>query len=518
MAGTVKSLLVMVVAFMLLTGLLSAQAAGSDRRIGARYPSSISSDADGPLDLWMEVNYDTGDGQAPIAVVMHGYSPASGNFENVRSNAYRLRDAGFFVISVAMRGRDGSDGERDSGGLEIHDIVDAVEFCKTHFPLNVDPGNVHITGYSGGGGNVMSALTKFPDYFRVGSAFFGMSDYGYEEDLGWYNNGAGSNHQYQLRLDVGNPNLGNPHVEDRYMARASSFAAKNNPYSEIHLFVNANESICPHSHSAAYRDRAVEAASYDGEFDNIHLHTGYQDLYEDFDGDGVYQADERQYWPHQFPTYNQQAAAEQWYLDRLLDGEIPQPVMNDQDELYVAGFVKCKPFELWLGDGQNAAADLAYSLSVERKVFRMELLSNSASVTGRLTVNTSDMTGLAVGTYCEGDPLEKFIAGDQVVFEAVCDDEDIMVKLLLPGDATDDGTVTVDDLGLLAGHYGTNDGSACWEKGDFNLDGKVGISDLGILAHNWGRKASAVPEPATLLFLAMGATGMVLRQRGGTTA
>ena len=33
----------------------------------------------------------------------------------------------FFVVSVTMRGRDGSHGVRDSGELEIYDIYDAVD-------------------------------------------------------------------------------------------------------------------------------------------------------------------------------------------------------------------------------------------------------------------------------------------------------------------------------------------------------------------------------------------------------
>jgi dipeptidyl aminopeptidase/acylaminoacyl peptidase len=88
------------------------------------YPSSVSSDVDGPLDLVAELTYDDSREHAPIAVVMHGYSGASGKLGEVRGNAQYLRDKGFFAVSVAMRGRDGSDGVRDSGGLEIYDIYD----------------------------------------------------------------------------------------------------------------------------------------------------------------------------------------------------------------------------------------------------------------------------------------------------------------------------------------------------------------------------------------------------------
>jgi len=42
------------------------------------YKSTLTSDGGGPLDLVAELNYDGGRSNAPIAVVMHGYSGTSG--------------------------------------------------------------------------------------------------------------------------------------------------------------------------------------------------------------------------------------------------------------------------------------------------------------------------------------------------------------------------------------------------------------------------------------------------------
>ena len=228
------------------------------------YNSSITDDGDGPIGLKAAVVYPstlaTGS-DAPVAVVMHGYSPASGNINQYLTVANSLARKGFVSIVVAMRGRDGSEGKRDSGGLEIYDIFDGVEHIKADpfFADKIDPTNLHISGYSGGGGNVMSSLTKFPDYFNLGAAFFGMSDYGYDLQNGWYNNGAnyGGPRTPILDADIGNPNLGSPEVLDRYLARASNQASKNNPYSEIHLFVNEDEPICPPVNSFSFRDNAV---------------------------------------------------------------------------------------------------------------------------------------------------------------------------------------------------------------------------------------------------------------------
>ncbi|MFP4355406.1 MAG: PEP-CTERM sorting domain-containing protein [Phycisphaerae bacterium] len=85
--------------------------------------------------------------------------------------------------------------------------------------------------------------------------------------------------------------------------------------------------------------------------------------------------------------------------------------------------------------------------------------------------------------------------------------------LFLPamgGDANADLQVSIGDLGILAGNYGT-EGGASWAMGDFNGDGDVSIGDLGILAGNYGSSygmpevsVTVVPEPATLGLLAVG--------------
>jgi dienelactone hydrolase len=238
------------------------------------YPSSVTSDANGPLDLVAELNYEGSRSNAPIAVVMHGYSGTSGMCASVRENAQHLRDKGFFAIAVALRGRDGCDGTRDSGGLEIYDIYDAVEAVKTSRRGLVNPAIVYLTGYSGGGGNTMAALTKFPDYFNAGAAYFGMSDYGYHLTNAWYFAGASSSHQAIMRTDVGTPTGGVAGVRDRYHARASNLASANNPYSEIHLFVNANEATCPPVNMTSFLSNAVSREAYAGEFSNITVHIG----------------------------------------------------------------------------------------------------------------------------------------------------------------------------------------------------------------------------------------------------
>ena len=423
------------------------------------YQSTISSDGNGPLDLVAELNYDTGFVNAPIVVVMHGYSPATGNLGGVRANAQRLRDSGFFAISVAMRGRDGSDGSRDSGGLEIYDIYDAVEHVKSAYSQSVDPDNVHITGYSGGGGNTMSALTKFPDYFRVGSAFFGMSDYGYDHSDGWYFDGASSSHQAQMNTDIGNPTLGDPDVDDKYAARASNLASKNNPYSEIHLFVNYTETTCPPINDTTYRNYAIANESFSGEFDNITAHIGGYGLYEDFNQNGVNEPNELQSWPHGFPSSDQQHAAEGWYLDRLFKGQIPQPVLNSSDLLYVAGYVKTKPFSLWIDEGNNAAAELNYTLASDHKEFILTMLTNNKTLDSEIKVDTSDMAG-RVSAEVNGTLVSEFEGGGIFTYSTL-KDGDTLELILEP-----------------CGQWGYN-------PMDFNFDCTVNLADFVLFAYEW---------------------------------
>lgn len=396
------------------------------------YQSTLSTDVNGPLDLKMEANYNDAVTNAPLMVMLHQYSGPTGLFDQVRPNAQSVRDQGFFVITVAMRGREGSDGVRDSGGLEIYDIYDAVEAAKAQYGNLINPNNINITGYSGGGGNTMSALTKFPDLFRTGGAFYGMSDYGYDLVNGWYNNGAASNHKAQLDSDVGNPNGATALITSRYMARASNLASRNNPYSEIHFFVNSDEPTCPPVNDTSYRNKAIAAASFPGEFTNITIHTGTAGTYQDFNGNGINDANEQQYWPHTTLTPDQQASGLSWYLSRVLAGSIPVPVLNASDNLFVAGFVRTKKFSFFVGDGQSGAASLIYSLSPSVKSFSFHLQS-PYPVTGKLTVDTSDMNGQTVNVLRNGVLSATFIGGSNYVVTGVANNETI--RLALPGTA-----------------------------------------------------------------------------------
>jgi hypothetical protein len=77
------------------------------------------------------------------------------------------------------------------------------------------------------------------------------------------------------------------------------------------------------------------------------------------------------------------------------------------------------------------------------------------------------------------------------------------------GDFNLDGMVGILDLGLLGDGYNQSLG---WANGDANGDGVVGILDLGQLGDNYGYDGSAIPEPATMSLLGLGAVA-ILRRR-----
>lgn len=419
-----------------LTAILAARSATAQNvQTLIDYRSSVTAgSADGSslgIRLKAELNYNSGRTNAPIAVVMHGFSEITDPVSDVRTNAQRLRDAGFFVISVALRGRQGGEGVRDNGGVEIFDIYDAVEHVKKQYPTLVNPTNVSITGYSGGGGNAMSAVTKFPDYFRAASSFFGMSDYGFDTTNGWYQKGSSAGHRTILNASPGNPGTGGAAgvaIRDRYMARASNLASVNNAYTETHLFVNNNEETCPPVNSTSFRQNAIDSLLNAKSYENMTVHIGQTGTYHDFNGNSTNDANEQQYWPHQAPTANQQAAAEQWYLSRLLAGSIAEPTLDPTGAMVVTGYVKTRPFTIWLGTGENAVASVDYALTSSSMSFDLTQLTQTAEITGWVEVDTSSLIGLEVEAYRNGLLVERTPAGSAYRFTGVGLNDTLLVQ------------------------------------------------------------------------------------------
>lgn len=90
------------------------------------------------------------------------------------------------------------------------------------------------------------------------------------------------------------------------------------------------------------------------------------------------------------------------------------------------------------------------------------------------------------------------------------EDADRLVEGILAtayGDADLDREVSAADLSLLSANWLATEGQG-WVTGDFTGDGAINGADLSLLAENWlwkGTKHAGIPEPTTLLLLALGA-------------
>src|SRR5688572_22528395 len=194
----------------------------------------------------------------PILVVMHTLDTSASSF----TQAIRERFArhGVFALFVEMRGRGGSGGTPDASGREIDDIVAAVEHVKQFYANWVDPSQVHIVGYSGGGGNALAAAAKFPDYFNSVTSFFGIRDYGHNSETGWYQASADEVQRALLEAWIG----GSPEaVPDRYHARYS-LGAIMNYRGHLWLFHDQSDINVPATQSLLVADvlSSAEASNY----------------------------------------------------------------------------------------------------------------------------------------------------------------------------------------------------------------------------------------------------------------
>ena len=136
------------------------------------YPSSL----DPGLTLYAD--FELPKQKAHLHLNMHGWhgcvkTQHRDNVQAVRGDAME-----WFFIRPEMRGRGDSAGSPDCNGYELQDAIDAVEYARRHFADKIlEPEKVYLSGGSGGGGNVLALLGKFPDYFCRAHADCGVYDY-----------------------------------------------------------------------------------------------------------------------------------------------------------------------------------------------------------------------------------------------------------------------------------------------------------------------------------------------------
>ncbi len=306
---------------------------------------SYSNDYDGTHPLYVFVAYPETARNLPAIVCMHGYSETAGRY--VASHKARASDD-WFVIVPEMRGRGGSAGEHDSGGIEILDIYYAVQAITHHYADKVDARCIGIQGWSGGGGSTSAAMVKLPDTFNVGASFYGMSNY----------------QTWQEILDRTNPGYPGPATRlkakvrdapDRFLARQTNLAARNNPYSRILLFNDEEEPTCLPVMDRLYKSNADKAG-----LKNVTLTVSGPGDRNRFMHGKSYHRDE----------------IDPLFLDPLEDGTFGPVEIADQGTFLVLGFVMTRKFAIFCGSGEDAVANVLYEIDVDRVRFKCIAVSS----------------------------------------------------------------------------------------------------------------------------------------------
>ena len=364
--------------------------------------------------LYAEIAYDPERRNMPIAVIQHGGYPGTRcGWMFLVPSCYRMARKGLFALAVSKRGRDGSAGVGDSWCKEIFDIVDAVEYVKKEYAEYVDPTNVNIWGYSGGSYDSISAAVRFPDYFRSVNPFFSQLQwnrtFSVETEEGQSLRKVFKQQKYDewlfhdeaFKKDFFEKYGGRPdsnlmlgylimkgiggwpeEVPDNYMARNNILAVINNPYSKIHMISDESDLSCRWDFNEYYK-RSKELGYTNVEFhyakkgDKFRYHHGGPRSYADLGNPDLLEA-------------------ERYFIQDILSGSYPEPVLADRGKLVVLGYVKTKRFFVWLGGGNDAVAELDYELHPFESIFRFKRLTQNKEAKGRLTYPNPEEYPLSV--------------------------------------------------------------------------------------------------------------------------
>jgi autotransporter-associated beta strand protein len=149
-------------------------------------------------------------------------------------------------------------------------------------------------------------------------------------------------------------------------------------------------------------------------------------------------------------------------------------------------------------------------------------------ITGQSTAQTSSFTSIGVASASQ---VKGIAAGDTAVWAGqTVTGSQTLAMYTYGGDANLDGKINVDDYGHIDSSAPL--GISGWFNGDFNYDGKINVDDYGIIDFNVGIQGapffsaggsvggasglsgvSAVPEPASLSVLSLGAAAVLGRRR-----
>lgn len=244
---------------------------------------------------------------------------------------YDTPQSEYLKIQVDMRGRSFSDGTPDCNGLELIDIIDAVEYVKKHYSEYIlDKDVVYYEGGSGAGGNGLAIAAKFPDYFAHYVNLYGPSDF-----IMFYKDDKIGEFRDEMSIWIGD--VAN---ETAYAARSGLHLLKNlcAPMVLIH---GENDIRVPIAHAERYMARAKEL-SKDALISYIRLKGvgGYDHL------DNITEAD--------------QLAFQQFYEEDRRKYKAPVQIPRN-GHFKIGGYLFTKHFSVML-DSMDKMAEITYDL------------------------------------------------------------------------------------------------------------------------------------------------------------
>jgi pimeloyl-ACP methyl ester carboxylesterase len=296
--------------------------------VTVEYSSSI--DGLGPLRA--DLIYMADERPKPLTAVLHGFHCTR---QHVRPDCIALARRGLFCVAPDMRGHGDSAGKHDCGALQICDIVDALGQAADLRSSEIDRFHVNAVGYSGGGGNVMSLMTKFPYLLNAGASFFGVSDYEI-----WYRTKGRPDCNRTMEKAIG----GSPEqMPESYRARSSLRAIGNNSHTRLFLFWDEEETACP----PLLNDWLVDASRRLG-YRNIDMFCS--------------KAGDHSRWHHGYRTDHPDLAdADGIFAPAFLTTPGPR-AFPDSGALDVCGYVVTPRFAVWIGDGTHGCTRVRYDI------------------------------------------------------------------------------------------------------------------------------------------------------------
>jgi pimeloyl-ACP methyl ester carboxylesterase len=229
-----------------------------------------------------------------------------------------------------MRGRGQSAGKWDSGGLDVHDILDAVLEAVRLYPTEVDAANLNIVGYSGGGGNAIACAVRFPDFFRTCVSFFGISDY-----AAWHRSKGRPDCNAVMERAIG----GSPETTPEAYEARNAIPAAGNVLARVHCFWDEAESQCPPQPMVEFLEACGQAgggravAHVSQPADSVRWRHGYRS--------GI-------------PGL---AAADAVFLPDVLVAGASAPQLPKTGRLVVPGYLVTRHFSVWIADAKKGRVE-----------------------------------------------------------------------------------------------------------------------------------------------------------------